>query len=260
MKKPPAGIRASGKTKRGADSEYRMRPTPGRSSDPPWRPSIALKGTRRTPRKSRYRPVRFMGNLTVGTERDLVTGDPTNPVKIACRCVSRPLGPSPHPIPTRRSSSSAADKKVSPAPRTNQRTTRSRPPTTVQLEKPKHRYHCRLPVPHTMMQYARVPCVLDQNPMPKGVNTPMVVEMKPHSIVPLSQSRPISEEAPHRYTKKYEGDACDEIFLEAVAKISEGDDHLGDRRIDGSTGSNRSNQKSTKESLLQFLTSAGFGP
>ena len=96
--------------------------------------------------------------------------------------------------------------------------------------------------------------------MPKGVNAPMVIEMKPHSIVPLSQSRPISEEAPHRYTKKYEGDACDEIFLEAVAKISEGDDHLGDRRIDGSTGSNRSNQKSTKESLLQFLTSAGFGP
>ena len=93
--------------------------------------------------------------------------------------------------------------------------------------------------------------------MPKGVNAPMVIEMKPHSIVPLSQSRPISEEAPHRYTKKYEGDACDEIFLEAVAKISEGDDHLGDRRIDGSTGSNR---KSTKESLLQFLTSAGFGP
>ena len=111
-----------------------------------------------------------------------------------------------------------------------------------------------------MMQYARVPCVLDQHPMPKGVNAPMVIEMKPHSIVPLSQSRPISEEAPHRYTKKYEGDACDEIFLEAVAKISEGDDHLGDRRIDGSTGSNRSNQKSTKESLLQFLTSAGFGP
>ena len=159
-----------------------------------------------------------------------------------------------------RSSSSAADKKVSPAPRTNQRTTRSRPPTTVQLEKPKHRYHCRLPVPHTMMQYARVPCVLDQHPMPKGVNAPMVIEMKPHSIVPLSQSRPISEEAPHRYTKKYKGDACDEIFLEAVAKIAEGDDHLGDRRIDGSTGSNRSNQKSTKESLLQFLTSAGFGP
>ena len=96
--------------------------------------------------------------------------------------------------------------------------------------------------------------------MPKGVNAPMVIEMKPHSIVPLSQSRPISEEAPHRYTKKYKGDACDEIFLEAVAKIAEGDDHLGDRRIDGSTGSNRSNQKSTKESLLQFLTSAGFGP
>jgi hypothetical protein len=96
--------------------------------------------------------------------------------------------------------------------------------------------------------------------MPKGVNAPMVIEMKPHSIVPLSQSRPISEEAPHSYTKKYKGDACDEIFLEAVAKIAEGDDHLGDRRIDGSTGSNRSNQKSTKESLLQFLTSAGFGP
>ena len=96
--------------------------------------------------------------------------------------------------------------------------------------------------------------------MPKGVNAPMVIEMKPHSIVPLSQSRPISEEAPHRYTKKYEGDACDEIFLEAVAKIAERDDHLGDHRIDGSTGSSRSKQKSTKESLPQFLTSAGFGP
>jgi hypothetical protein len=84
--------------------------------------------------------------------------------------------------------------------------------------------------------------------------------MSPAQSSPLSQSRAISEESPYRNTKKYEGDNCDEIFLEAVAKIAEGNDHLGHRSIDETAGRNRSDQKSAKKSLLQFATSAGFEP
>ena len=68
----------------------------------------------------------------------------------------------------------------------------------------------------------------------------------------------ISEEAPDRNTKKDEGDAGHQIFLKAVTKIAEGNDHLCRRRSDD--GSKRNNQERVKKSLVQFVTSAGFEP
>ncbi|HEY0726152.1 MAG TPA: hypothetical protein VGD41_19680 [Pyrinomonadaceae bacterium] len=68
----------------------------------------------------------------------------------------------------------------------------------------------------------------------------------------------ISEKAPDRNTKKDEGNAGYQIFLKAVAKIAEGNDHLGRCRSDD--GSKRNSQERAKKSRVQFVTSAGFEP
>src|SRR5262245_13313116 len=96
----------SGKTKRGADSGYRIRPTPGRSSVPPWQPSIALQGTRRVARKRQFGPL-LIGLASVqrnlctthpaGTARDLVTGDPV--MRFCCERSCRHM---PTTLPLRR--------------------------------------------------------------------------------------------------------------------------------------------------------------